>query len=86
MEAVSGASSALILLLTTMAALSVPVFGFQFQVGGHWGWTKPALNESDTYNEWAKWNRFHVGDSLRKFSFCVLHIFIFFFISPGCVV
>ncbi|OMP04231.1 Plastocyanin-like protein [Corchorus olitorius] len=38
---------------------------FQFNVGGRErGWIKPTGNESETYNEWAARNRFHVGDSL----------------------
>ena len=41
---------------------------FQFKVGGERGWAKPNGNESETYNEWATRNRFHVGDSLCKFT------------------
>lgn len=40
----------------------------QFTVGGEKGWAKPTGNDSETYNEWASQNRFHVGDEACKFS------------------
>ncbi|GAV68825.1 Cu_bind_like domain-containing protein [Cephalotus follicularis] len=42
----------------------VSVSSFQFEVGGERGWIKPTGNETETYNEWATQNRFHVGDTL----------------------
>ncbi|XVE96688.1 hypothetical protein REPUB_Repub02eG0244200 [Reevesia pubescens] len=50
------------LVLISMVAFAAA--SFQFRVGGERGWTKPTGNESETYNEWASRNRFHVGDSL----------------------
>ncbi|XWS11364.1 hypothetical protein CRYUN_Cryun38cG0077800 [Craigia yunnanensis] len=47
-----------------ISMLAVAAASFQFKVGGERGWTKPTGNESETYNEWATRNRFHVGDSL----------------------
>lgn len=55
--------SAVFISMATLATAS-----FQFRVGGESGWTKPTGNESETYNEWASRNRFHVGDSLCKFT------------------
>ncbi|XVE80550.1 hypothetical protein DITRI_Ditri14bG0149100 [Diplodiscus trichospermus] len=50
--------------LVLISMVMVAVASFQFKVGGERGWTKPTGNESETYNEWATRNRFHVGDSL----------------------
>ena len=54
--------------LVLISMLAVAAASFQFKVGGERGWTKPTGNESETYNEWATRNRFHVGDSLCKFT------------------
>ncbi|XP_065862667.1 early nodulin-like protein 7 [Euphorbia lathyris] len=43
----------------------VVVSSYEFQVGGHKGWTKPPPNDAQIYNHWATQNRFHVGDSLH---------------------
>lgn len=40
----------------------------EFQVGGPKGWSVPP-NNTLSYNQWAERNRFHIGDSLRKFFF-----------------
>ncbi|ERN19238.1 hypothetical protein AMTR_s00061p00202530 [Amborella trichopoda] len=37
---------------------------FEFRVGGPHGWHQPIGNETETYNQWAARNRFHVGDSI----------------------
>lgn len=51
----------------SMAA--VLVAGFQFEVGEKMGyWRKPTGKEPQTYNEWAAKNRFHIGDTLCKFT------------------
>lgn len=47
---------------------AVLVSGFQFQVGEETGWTIPTGKEPETYNEWAAKNRFHIGDTLCKFT------------------
>ncbi|XP_042496405.1 early nodulin-like protein 2 [Macadamia integrifolia] len=51
-----------ILFLTTVATVSVSAV--EFYVGGNRGWVKPTGTETETYEEWANQNRFHVGDSL----------------------
>ncbi|KAG5546720.1 hypothetical protein RHGRI_018782 [Rhododendron griersonianum] len=48
------------LFLVSMAPLLVSAD--QFAVGGEKGWAKTTGNDSETYNEWASQNRFHVGD------------------------
>ncbi|XVE50852.1 hypothetical protein DITRI_Ditri01bG0197300 [Diplodiscus trichospermus] len=50
--------------MVLISMLVVDATSFQFKVGGKKGWTKPTGNESETYNEWAAMNRFHVRDSL----------------------
>ncbi|XP_022717981.1 mavicyanin-like [Durio zibethinus] len=50
--------------LVWISMVAVAAASLQFRVGGKRGWTKPTGNESETYNEWATRNRFHVGDSL----------------------
>ncbi|XP_059302705.1 early nodulin-like protein 6 [Lycium ferocissimum] len=50
--------------VTFMFVATIFVSSFQFRVGGEIGWTKPIGNESETYNEWAARNRFHIGDTL----------------------
>ena len=54
--------------LVLISMLAVAAASFQVKVGGERGWTKPTGNESETYNEWSTRNRFHVGDSLCKFT------------------
>ena len=51
----------------------------EFRVGDGDGWRKPGVNETAMYEQWAKRNRFQVGDSLCEFvkiwvafSFCLL--------------
>ncbi|XP_038688620.1 early nodulin-like protein 1 [Tripterygium wilfordii] len=53
-----------LLLLILVSGFASSVSSFQFQVGGEQGWTKPNKNQTETYNDWATMNRFHVGDSL----------------------
>ncbi|KAJ0965317.1 hypothetical protein J5N97_026455 [Dioscorea zingiberensis] len=36
----------------------------EFHVGGAMGWSEPTGNETETYNQWAMKNRFHIGDTL----------------------
>ncbi|XVF70903.1 hypothetical protein PTKIN_Ptkin11bG0199800 [Pterospermum kingtungense] len=55
---------ALFSLVLIFMFMVITAASFQFKVGGDKGWTKPTGNESETYNEWATRNRFHVGDSL----------------------
>ncbi|KAK4344491.1 hypothetical protein RND71_034667 [Anisodus tanguticus] len=50
--------------VTFMFVATIFVSSFQFRVGDEIGWTKPIGNESETYNEWAARNRFHIGDTL----------------------
>lgn len=58
-----------------MVAVMSAAASFQFKVGGDNGWTKPTGNESETYNEWATRNRFHVGDSLCKYTLtCLIYV------------
>ncbi|CAO2835757.1 unnamed protein product [Amaranthus hypochondriacus] len=38
---------------------------FEYEVGGKRGWIKPDGSESETYNEWAEQNRFHIGDTIN---------------------
>ncbi|MQM08930.1 hypothetical protein Taro_041787 [Colocasia esculenta] len=45
-------------------ALVSTASALEFRVGGLRGWHKPTGNDSETYNEWARRNRFHVGDSV----------------------
>ncbi|KAG5578851.1 hypothetical protein H5410_049478 [Solanum commersonii] len=52
------------LVVTFMFVSNIFVSSFQFRVGGEIGWIKPIGNESETYNEWAARNRFHIGDTL----------------------
>ncbi|KAF8391682.1 hypothetical protein HHK36_023991 [Tetracentron sinense] len=40
------------------------VSAYRFRVGGDRGWIKPTRNDTETYDEWATSNRFHVGDSI----------------------
>lgn len=54
--------------LLAASVAAVLVSGFQFQVGEEMGWTKPTGKEPKTYNEWAAQNRFHVGDTVCKFT------------------
>ncbi|KAG0466766.1 hypothetical protein HPP92_018346 [Vanilla planifolia] len=56
--------SILFLLLSACALLSCSADPVEFRVGGPLGWRKPTGTESETYNQWASRNRFHVGDSL----------------------
>ncbi|KAK6230088.1 hypothetical protein QUC31_001606 [Theobroma cacao] len=51
--------------LVLVFVVMVAATSFEFKVGGEGGWRKPTGNESETYNEWATRNRFHVGDSLH---------------------
>jgi hypothetical protein len=37
---------------------------YQFRVWGPRGWIVPTGNETETYNQWAQRNRFHVDDDL----------------------
>ncbi|XP_038998172.1 mavicyanin-like [Hibiscus syriacus] len=56
------------LFFLVFVSVTVATASFQFKVGGDKGWTKPrarlTTGKSETYNEWASRNRFHVGDSL----------------------
>lgn len=58
-----------------IALLAVSASPFQFQVGSERGWIKPSGNETETnYDKWATKNRFHVGDTLCKFTvLCTVH-------------
>lgn len=58
------------LFAATMAVALVA--GFQFEVGEKDGWREPIGKDRETYNQWASKKRFHIGDTLRKFS---LHTF-----------
>ncbi|XP_073010892.1 uncharacterized protein [Typha latifolia] len=55
----------LLFFLSTSLLLFSVASAYEFRVGGPRGWTKPTGNESETYNHWAKRNRFHVGDYLH---------------------
>ncbi|XP_010327267.3 early nodulin-like protein 6 [Solanum lycopersicum] len=52
------------LVVTFMIVSNIFVSSFQFRVGDEIGWITPIGNESETYNEWAARNRFHIGDTL----------------------
>ncbi|KAL8142165.1 LOW QUALITY PROTEIN: hypothetical protein V2J09_015197 [Rumex salicifolius] len=49
-------------LLISLLFISISASGHQFEVGGERGWAPPLGNETETYNEWAEQNRFHIGD------------------------
>ncbi|WOL19192.1 early nodulin-like protein 1 [Canna indica] len=54
------------LFLSSVSLLMVAVeSSLDFYVGGSRGWTVPVGNETESYNQWAIRNRFHVGDSLH---------------------
>ncbi|KAK7381034.1 hypothetical protein VNO78_33558 [Psophocarpus tetragonolobus] len=36
----------------------------EFQVGGSKGWVVPPSNNTNFYNDWASYNRFHAGDTI----------------------
>ncbi|KAK4487431.1 hypothetical protein RD792_005934 [Penstemon davidsonii] len=58
-------NNALFSALVAACLAAVLVSGFQFEVGGKTGWTKPTGKEPETYNQWAAKNRFHIGDTLN---------------------
>ncbi|XP_078443713.1 mavicyanin-like [Wolffia australiana] len=47
-----------------LLALSTAAAALHFRIGGEKGWHKPSGSDSETYNEWARRNRFHIGDNL----------------------
>ncbi|KAK8942847.1 hypothetical protein KSP39_PZI009650 [Platanthera zijinensis] len=56
--------SLLPLLLFSSLLLSSTASAVVFRVGGKSGWHPPTGHESETFNQWATRNRFHVGDEL----------------------
>ncbi|KAL9236072.1 hypothetical protein vseg_010779 [Gypsophila vaccaria] len=54
-------------LVVICLAAVVRVSCFQYQVGGDRGrgWLMPDGSETETYNEWAEQNRFHIGDTIH---------------------
>lgn len=53
-------------LLELFALSSAAAAALEFRVGGARGWHRPTGNETETYNQWARRNRFHIGDALCK--------------------
>ncbi|KAB5521014.1 hypothetical protein DKX38_025333 [Salix brachista] len=53
-------------LMTILSSLQfLPVFSFEYQIGGNEGWVVPPANDTGIYNDWASENRFQVGDTVR---------------------
>uniref|UniRef100_A0A1D1YC34 Early nodulin-like protein 2 n=1 Tax=Anthurium amnicola TaxID=1678845 RepID=A0A1D1YC34_9ARAE len=50
--------------LACVALISTTASAVEFRVGGVRGWHNPTGDESETYNQWARRNRFHIGDTL----------------------
>ncbi|KAM7489431.1 hypothetical protein LguiB_026915 [Lonicera macranthoides] len=53
-----------IILNLALLLFSISATSRHFQVGGDRGWVKPTRNGTQTFNEWAISNRFHIGDAL----------------------
>ncbi|KAK9673740.1 hypothetical protein RND81_12G185900 [Saponaria officinalis] len=55
------------ILFFIVSLATIRVSCFEYEVGGERGkgWIKPDGSETETYNEWAEQNRFHIGDSIR---------------------
>ncbi|KAM7489413.1 hypothetical protein LguiB_026897 [Lonicera macranthoides] len=53
-----------IILNLALLLFSISATSHHFQVGGDRGWVKPTRNGTQTFNEWAISNRFHIGDAL----------------------
>ncbi|KAM7486542.1 hypothetical protein LguiA_002551 [Lonicera macranthoides] len=53
-----------IILNLALLLFSISATPHRFQVGGDRGWVKPTRNGTQTFNEWATSNRFHIGDAL----------------------
>lgn len=49
-----------------LAPSASPLTPAVFSVGDEKGWTVPSGNGTESYNHWAKRNRFQVGDILGK--------------------
>lgn len=74
------------LFAATMAVALVA--GFQFEVGEKDGWREPIRKDREMYNQWASKKRFHIGDTLRKYSlhtfytpllyFAIMHFFLMY--------
>ena len=43
-----------------------------YKVGDERGWVVPSANGTETYNHWAKRNRFQVGDILSKLAHLIV--------------
>jgi hypothetical protein len=52
---------------------------YDFIVGGQKGWSVPGDSNSNPFNQWAEKSRFQIGDSLGKFYFNLIYIYIYFF-------
>ena len=65
-------------LLSSMAA------ALEFRIGGEKGWHKPTDSDSETYNEWARRNRFHISNSLCKFILILLLLLISIIMFFSC--
>jgi len=44
--------------------VQISLASYQYRVGGPRGWIVPTGNETETYNQWAQRNRFHVDDDI----------------------
>lgn len=60
-------SKALFLAFLISLSMVSAASAHEYRVGGPRGWVKPNdQEETETYNDWAGRNRFHIGDSLCK--------------------
>ncbi|XP_059662391.1 early nodulin-like protein 21 [Cornus florida] len=50
--------------LFLISIVAISAYAYQFQVGGEKGWVRPTANDTQTYNNWAAKNRFHIGDTV----------------------
>ena len=82
--ALSMKRKSLLLSLLQLFLLSSMAAALKFRIGGEKGWHKPNDSESETYNEWARRNRFHIGDSLCKFILILLLLPLISFIMFFC--
>ncbi|XP_020266687.1 mavicyanin-like [Asparagus officinalis] len=57
-------SKALFLAFLISLSMVSAASAHEYRVGGPRGWVKPVEEETETYNDWAGRNRFHIGDSL----------------------
>lgn len=74
-----------IILNLALLIFSISATSHQFQVGGDRGWVKPTRNGTQTFNEWATGNRFHIGDAICKFNTIYIMLLQINFLSKLCL-